>query len=63
MSTRTLVTTSFSGGEVSPSTFSRTDLQNYYSLASKMENMSITGAGTVEKEQGLCLLQTMQPKN
>jgi len=52
MTTRTLVTTSFSGGEVSPSTFSRTDLQNYYSLASKMENMAITGAGTVEKRAG-----------
>jgi len=52
MTVRTLVATNFTGGEVSPSTFSRSDLDNYYNLASSIENMAVTGAGTVEKRAG-----------
>lgn len=48
-----MIQNNFSGGEISPSLFGRSDLQAYYKGAAEIENFVVSKEGTLRKRHGI----------
>lgn len=54
----TAIMSSFSGGELTPRLFGRTDIRKYYSGCRELENMFVHPLGPVEKRPGTYYIAT-----
>ncbi len=54
----TAIMSSFSGGEITPRLYGRTDIRKYYSGCRELENMFVRPLGPVEKRPGTFYVAT-----